>query len=65
MMTYSNTRKVCATCSYWSGNRTVSSGRDRVETNDSSARCIGGGRNNCNCLRDSTCPKYDKLKQLR
>ena len=42
-------------------NRTIGPCGDQVETYDLSARCVGAGAT----ATVSTCPKYDKLKQLR
>ena len=65
-MYYSKNQKCCATCAYWSGDRTINSFRDRVDTKNSmSYKCIGGGFNNVHRSASSLCSKYLKLPQLK
>lgn len=64
MINYSNTMKVCATCSYWDGTRQAKGILCSVESN-----CVG----KCYVLAftgvtkycQETCPKWDKWKALR
>ena len=64
--TYSKNQKVCGTCDFWMGQRTLDSTKAHVKIVSSTfGDCLEGGRKQTHKMNNAQCSKWQKWGPLK